>query len=151
MKFKRVIIFSFVLFAFSCQEDKPITLVKFDNIVLSSQYVVPKNNSTSKGSLSAAYFVSKKKLVINTLTFEGFTPTAIHFHINAAEGQVVYKRIEVAPTGAQSSFVSPMSLIETRELTSEEEKWLLANRWYIDIHSAENTSGEIRGQLVRSN
>jgi hypothetical protein len=78
-----------------------------------------------------------------TIVYSGLTgaATAAHFHGPAKPGK---NAAPVVPlTGALDS---PIKASAT--LTDAQAKDLLAGLWYINIHTAANPGGEIRGQLT---
>ena len=81
-----------------------------------------------------------------TLTWSGFASavTAIHFHGPAAPGEDAFVTVELsnisglAPPSAGSTSIDEIQQAE-----------LLADLWYINIHSEDAPLGEIRGQVIR--
>lgn len=79
-----------------------------------------------------------------SIEFSGLSgpATAAHFHGPAAAGVNADVRVNI---GDVSGLESPMEGAE--ELTSEQAEWLLDGELYINIHTATNPGGEIRGQV----
>jgi hypothetical protein len=104
---------------------------------------VPRNDSPGTGTLVATYD-SRTKEFSYTLTFDGLTgpATAAHLHGPALHGQ---NAGVIAPIGEQNP-VSPVT--GTLTLTDDQFKDLRASRIYVNIHTAANPGGEIRGQVV---
>ncbi len=77
------------------------------------------------------------------ITYEGLTgpPTAMHFHGLAAPGQAAGVDLGISEFGEDSSAGSA-------SLTAEQAADLRAGLWYLNIHTAANPAGEIRGQVV---
>jgi CHRD domain len=96
--------------------------------------------TTATGSVSGTYNQTSKILTL-TVTYTGVTPTAWHIHKGAAgtAGPVVLD--------LGTSFASPFKFTTTA-LTTDQETDLKAGLYYVNIHSAKNPSGEIRGQLA---
>jgi hypothetical protein len=105
---------------------------------------VPKSDSKGTGTLEATYD-SKTKELSYTLTFDGLTgpATAAHFHGPAPHGQ---NAAVVGPAGEKNP-ASPVSGVLT--LTDEQAKELKASKIYVNVHTAANSGGEIRGQVIR--
>ena len=68
--------------------------------------------------------------------------TAAHFHGPAAAGANAGVQVNI---GEVSGLESPME--GSAELTAEQSEWLLDGELYVNIHTAENPNGEIRGQV----
>jgi len=136
-----------LLFVFAaCKKDDPAVVadpnsVSFD-IKLSGKNEVPETISVAEGTFKGTYNKSTK-LFSYTLTFQGMSPTAAHFHKGASNttGAVV---INIAT----AVFGSPLSG-QTLALSTQQEQDLLAGQWYVNVHSAIYTGGEIRGQLLK--
>jgi CHRD domain len=111
---------------------------------LSGAREVPKNDSKGTGKLDATYDTATK--VLNyTLTFEGLTgpATAAHFHGPAPRGQ---NAGVLAPIGDKNP-TSPVT--GTVTLSEDQAKELHAGKVYVNVHTAANPGGEIRGQVAR--
>lgn len=100
----------------------------------------PANSSTATGTFTGAYNPATKQLNY-TVTYAGLTPSAGHIHRGApgVAGTVA--------AGFASVATSPFSGIAT--LTSADEALLLGNGLYVNLHTAANPSGEIRGDIVK--
>jgi len=102
---------------------------------------VPPNDSKATGAVTATY-----DTVTKTLTWKGSykdlsgPATAAHFHSGEA-GKNGGVAVPMAPA------TSPLDGSAT--LTDAQEADLLAGKLYVNIHTAANKAGEIRGQLVR--
>jgi len=101
------------------------------------------NESNGTGAAEVTYDTATKTLTW-TLTFEGLTgpATAAHFHGPATPGQEA--RV-VIPIGNNPT--SPAK--GTATLTDAQAADLQAGRWYVNVHTAANPGGEIRGQVVK--
>jgi hypothetical protein len=111
---------------------------------LSGAKEVPKNDSKGTGKLDATYDTATK--VLNySLTFEGLTgpATAAHFHGPAPRGQ---NAGVLAPIGDKNPS-SPVT--GTVTLSEDQAKELHAGKVYVNVHTAANPGGEIRGQVTR--
>ena len=99
--------------------------------------------TTSKGSGTATVtFDPATKLMRWKVTYSGLTgpATMAHFHGPAAPGQ---------NAGVVIPFDKPDSPIEgSAKLTDEQVADLKAGKLYINIHTAANKAGEIRGQVT---
>jgi hypothetical protein len=102
---------------------------------------VPKNDSKGKGTFDATFDPATKVLTY-TLTFEGLSgpATVAHLHGPAPRGQ---NAGVLVPIG--KDIASPVSGSAT--LTDEQVADLKARKIYVNVHTAANPGGEIRGQL----
>jgi hypothetical protein len=109
---------------------------------LSGASEVPPVTSAGKGTATASLDTATKTLNW-TVTYSGLTPTAGHIHGPAAPG--ANAGVLVPLTGG---LVSPIKGSAT--LTDAQISDLEAGRTYVNLHTADNKGGEIRGQLVRA-
>ena len=102
---------------------------------------VPANTSTGTGSVAATFDTASKKLNW-TVTFSNLTgaATAAHFHGPAAAGTNAGVAVPIAGTA------SPLAGSAT--LTDAQAADLKAGKWYVNVHTAANKDGEIRGQVL---
>jgi hypothetical protein len=68
--------------------------------------------------------------------------TNAHFHAPAPPGENAAVIVQLPTPG------SPKNGCETPDLTAEQRRDLLLALWYVNIHTANNPGGEIRGQLI---
>ncbi len=104
---------------------------------------VPPNASAGKGTADIDYDPATKKLSWK-LTYSGLSgpATAAHFHGPAEPGKNA--GVAVAIPNASSS---PAEGSAT--LTAAQAADLTAGKYYINIHTAANPGGEIRGQVTK--
>ena len=104
---------------------------------------VPTNDSKGKGTAELMYDTTSKNLTW-TITFDGLTgpATVAHFHGPAEPG----KNAGVALLIGQKP-TSPVKGNAT--LTEAQAADLMAGRWYVNVHTEANKSGEIRGQVTK--
>jgi hypothetical protein len=112
---------------------------------LSGASEVPPVTSAGKGTATASLDTATKTLTW-TVTYSGLTPTAGHIHGPAAVG--ANAGVLVALGGDPASLASPIKGSAT--LTDAQISDLEAGRTYINLHTAANKGGEVRGQLVRA-
>jgi hypothetical protein len=108
---------------------------------LSSANEVPSNASTGGGSVEAT-LNKDTNLLTWTVTFSGLTGPALmaHFHGPAASGMNAGVALPIAGT------MSP--LVGQATLTPAQAADLLAGKWYVNVHTAANKGGEVRGQMM---
>ncbi|MDR3494431.1 MAG: CHRD domain-containing protein [Ancalomicrobiaceae bacterium] len=102
---------------------------------------VPATTSKGTGTLAATYDSSTKLLTWKgAYTGLSGAATAAHFHGPAAIGKSA--PVEVPLTAIASPFDGKATL------TDAQAKDLMAGMLYINVHTAANPNGEIRGQVV---
>ncbi len=104
---------------------------------------VPANASTGTGTADLDYDPASKKLTWK-LTYTGLSgpATAAHFHGPAEAG----KNAGVA-VAIPNATASPAEGSAT--LTDAQAADLVAGKYYINVHTAANPGGEIRGQVTK--
>lgn len=102
----------------------------------------PANSSSATGTATFTYNTTTYVLS-GTVTFLGITPTAAHIHKGAVgvPGGVIF------PLGS-APITSPISFTSA-PLDATQRADLMANLYYVNIHSTAYTDGEIRGQLIQ--
>lgn len=121
--------------------------VKISNTVtftstLSGASEVPPNASAATGTVDFTY--DKTTYILKgTVTFTGITPVAGHVHKGAVgvSGGVIFALPGAAPLTSPINFTSlPLDANQIADL--------MANMYYVNLHSAAIPGGEIRGQLM---
>jgi len=109
---------------------------------LSGANEVPANTSTGSGTLEAT-LDTQSNLLSWTVTYTGLTGAAKagHFHGPAAAGANAGVAL-----GFTGSVESPIKGSAT--LTAAQVADVLAGKWYVNLHTAANPGGEVRGQLM---
>src|SRR5262245_47115442 len=109
---------------------------------LSGASEVPPTQSNAKGNMQAT--LDKNTRVLTwTLQVSGLSgpPTGAHFHGPAAPGENAAVAAPITITGQPTD-----NGVVT--LTASQMDDLLAGRWYVNVHTAANPDGEIRGQIM---
>ena len=132
----------FVLILASCSDDDPKSdpnITTF-NATLNGASEVPANSSTATGTAKLTYNKTTKIFSLS-VTHNLAAATGGHIHLGAAgtNGAVIF---------ALSNLTSPISYTSVA-LTAAQELDLMANLYYVNLHTAAIASGEIRGQLVK--
>jgi len=112
-------------------------------VTLDGKSAVPPNTSAGTGTADLDYDAPSKKLTWK-ITYSGLSgpATAAHFHGPAAAG--ANAGVAVAIPNATAS---PAEGSAT--LTDAQAADLAAGKYYINVHTAANPGGEIRGQVVK--
>ena len=112
-------------------------------VTLDSKSEVPPNTSAGTGTADVDYDAASKKLTWK-LTYSGLSgpATAAHFHGPAEAG--TNAGVKVPIPNATSSPAEGSAI-----LTDEQATDLTAGKYYINVHTAANPGGEIRGQVTK--
>ena len=115
----------------------PITHIL--SAVINEAQEVPASGSSATGSMIGTYNTSTNVLSY-IISYSGLTPTAMHFHGNAAAG---------ASAGVKATItVVPSPISGTIMVAEADEAAVLGGMWYINIHTSAFPGGEIRGQVA---
>jgi hypothetical protein len=108
---------------------------------------VPPTTSAGTGTLTASYDAASKTLSWDG-SFSGLTgpATAAHFHGPAEAGKNAGVAIWISEKG--QPFASPFKGQAT--LTDAQAADLEKGMWYVNVHTAANPGGELRGQLMKA-
>jgi CHRD domain len=119
----------------------PAADLRLANATLAGTNEVPAVTTTAKGTAIGNYSTTSKILNLS-VSYEGMTPTVGHIHNGASgvAGPVVF--------GFTNLSTSPFTYVSPLALAADQETNLLAGNNYVNIHSAKNPGGEIRGQLA---
>ena len=118
---------------------KPMMMANSMTIPMSAANEVPPNSSAGTGSAK----VELEGMTLRwTISYSGLTGpvTAGHFHAPAMPG---------ANAGVVVPFAGPLTspISGTATLTQPQVDQLKSGMWYINLHTAANPGGEIRGQV----
>jgi hypothetical protein len=138
MKIKAMLAGALLSAAFAAGALAATTMYKAD---LKGSQEVPVNDSKATGNAELSYDPASKKLSWK-VTYSGLTGAATGAHIHGPadpgkEAPVVIK------------FEKSASPIEgSATLTDAQAADLQSGKWYVNVHTAEHKSGEIRGQVM---
>jgi hypothetical protein len=119
----------------------PMMATQTFRATLSSAAEVPANASAGSGTLEASF--DKASSVLRwKVTYSGLSgaATMAHFHGPAMPGSnagVVVPLPSAASPAEGSATLTPAQVAD-----------LMAGKWYINVHTAQNPGGEIRGQVL---
>lgn len=131
-----VIASSFSILA-GCQSMAP--MMGEQTVALSGANEVPAVTTTASGT--AKVTIKDDRSVKVEVAVSGMTPTASHIHMGApgTNGPVI---VPFTKTGDNTFASSPGA-----KLTEEQYAAYKAGNLYVNVHSAKNPGGEIRGQI----
>lgn len=144
--FFKAIIFAFIVTSFMTLPAHAAIISLIANLDTAQEPAVdPATPGEAFGTATVTYDDVTNELSWN-ITFSGLSgdATAAHFHGPAAPGANASPVVNI---GAISGLVSPLTG-DSFVIAETEEADLLAGQWYINIHTALNTDGEIRGQVL---
>ncbi|MDI4233080.1 CHRD domain-containing protein [Bradyrhizobium sp. Arg237L] len=112
-------------------------------VPLDSKSEVPPNSSSGTGTADIDYDPATKKLSWK-VTYSGLTgpATAAHFHGPAEAGKNGGVAVPI-PNIASSPAEGSATLTDTQAAD------FLAGKYYVNVHTAANPGGEIRGQVAK--
>jgi len=113
--------------------------IKFQ-VTLNGANETPANASAASGTASFTYNPDTY-ILSGTVTFSGITPTGAHIHkgaVGVAGGVIFPLTVTASPLVFTSS---PLDATQRADL--------MANLYYVNLHSTAFTGGEIRGQLIK--
>lgn len=103
---------------------------------------VPKTDSKGTGTFDGT-FDTQTKVLKYTLTFEGLSGPATAAHIHGPATKTTTAGV-IAPLGEKNP-TSPVTGSVT--LTDDQAKELRSTKLYVNVHTAANPGGEIRGPI----
>ena len=111
-------------------------------IELKGSNQVPPVDTKASGNATLTYDTASKRLSWK-ITYSGLsgTATAAHFHGPAQPNQKAKVALPIPNISANTE--------GSATLTDAQAADLLAGRYYINVHTAANKGGEIRGQVMR--
>ncbi len=148
-----LVVISIFLFSGCKKKNNPpeITYKTYTATVqLSGANEVPVITTTGTGTANITYS-EQSKMITYTVNWQlgstTATTTGMHFHGAENGSNTVSSPIVIGITGFTTASLGTFSGT-TRALNDTEEKQLLSGKWYINIHSSNFASGEIRGNIV---
>jgi len=120
----------------------PAALAEAIKVKLKGSNQVPPVDTKASGNATLTYDTASKRLSWK-ITYSGLSGTAIaaHFHGPAQLNQTAKVALPIPNISANTQGFAT--------LTDAQAADLLAGRYYINVHTAANKGGEIRGQVMR--
>jgi hypothetical protein len=154
-----LLLFSSIMLFTSCETDaelKKTTDFSKTGIILSSAQEIPANSSTALGSMDV-FYTRETRILTYSVSWTGLTGavTAMHIHGLGSPGYNAPILQNIIAAGGVGIFapgsaygingkVSASLLIDGVFLKEQD---LLNGNFYMNIHTAANPGGEIRGQI----
>ena len=142
-------LFSFLFSITACEKDtnkKVQSEFTVSNVVMNSAQETPANASTATGNLNYSYTRETHILSYN-FSWTGLTgvPVAMHIHGLAPKGFAasVFQTFTGFKSATAGSYTGTLLI----DGVSIKEQDLLNGLYYVNIHTAANPGGEIRGQI----
>ena len=112
---------------------------------LSGKSEIPPNDSAATGSVAATYDTASKKLSWkgSYASLSG-NATAAHFHGSTPPSPPAANSAVVLPITATASPFEGSATLNDAQAAD-----LLAGKLYVNVHTAKNPGGEIRGQVTK--
>jgi CHRD domain-containing protein len=116
-------------------------------VALTGPQETPPVETAATGTVDLTYDPSTMVVTWN-VTCKGLSgpATMAHFHGPAKPGVAAAPTIWMSTKGSTAPIEGPIKGEAT--LTAEQAQQLMAGDWYINVHTAANPKGEIRGQVV---
>lgn len=135
-----------ILFA-SCSQDLDTTILSKKDVVLDGSQEVPAKSTAASGTMDLAYNRSTRTLSY-TVRWNSLTgnPVGMHIHGSAGKGSnaPVVQNFSGYPAAQSGSFSGTFFV----DGVSVKEEDFLRGGYYLNIHTAINPGGEIRGQIL---
>lgn len=121
--------------------------VQFGATLSGRDEVPPTNSRSATGNAQVSYDQESKKITWK-VAFSNLTSTATaaHLHGPATPGANAGVVVTLTPRN-MFPVVSPLEGSAT--LTDQQAADLMAGKWYANVHTTNNPTGEIRGQLLQ--
>ena len=153
------LLFATLLFFSACEKEADKdnrTIYAPPTLPMSSAQEVPINPTTGTGTINATYN-KNTRILTYAVTWTGITGpvAAMHIHGLADPGfnagvlqNIVTASNGIATPGSKYGTSGSISATLYIDGTVFKEEHLLANKYYLNIHTALYPGGEIRGQLI---
>lgn len=118
------------------------------SVYLNGRQEVPANNSPGSGDCMITLNGSETQVAV-ACEYRNLSSNVVgaHIHDNGPVGVNGPIRFNFNYTGGTSGAIGPLTFDTTPAQVAD----LRANKWYVNIHTANFSGGEIRGQIKRSN
>lgn len=131
----------------SCKQDLGTTILAKSNVLIDGAQVVPSKSVAGNGTMDLAYNRTTRVLsyTIKWNSLSG-NPNAMHIHGPAGAGFNAPIVQNITGYAASQTGTLTGTFFVDGYVVKEED--VLRGGYYLDIHTAANSTGEIRGQVV---
>ena len=130
-----------VVAAFGAFADEQPVQLKAD---LDGAHEVPPTQTSGKGKLEGALNRTTKELNY-TVTYQGLSGPATAAHFHGPADPTKNAGVVVPLKAPLDSPVKGSAKLDDKQIGE-----LMANNWYVNVHTAQNPNGEIRGQVLHA-
>lgn len=137
-------------FLFSCNQDIDTKILSKSGVVLDGSQEVPAKQVAANGTMDYSYNRTTRTLTY-TVKWNSLTGPISGFHIHGSASKGFNAPIVQNFSGystAQSGTYSGTFLVDGIAVKEED---FLRGQYYVNIHTALNPGGEIRGQIIFDN
>jgi hypothetical protein len=135
------------IFLASCKKKEDDGTRTKNGIALSSQAVVPAVSSSATGSVDAMYMLAGN-MFHYTINWSALSSAPIGIHLHGPASAGTNAAILYSFTGYLSTTSGSITGIIYLDVNALKATELIDGKWYVDIHTTNNSSGELRGQIV---
>ena len=140
-------ILSLIVVFVSCEQDLDTTILSKKDVVLDGSQEVPAKASAANGTMDLSYNRSTKTLTY-TVRWNSLTGVPVGMHIHGSAGAGFNAPIVQNFSGYAASQTGTYSGTFLVDGIAIREDDFLRGGYYLNIHTATNPGGEIRGQIV---
>jgi len=144
---KLTAILTFIVVFASCEQDLNTTILAKKDVVLDGSQEVPAKPSAANGLMDLSYNRSTRTLTY-TVRWNSLTGVPVGMHIHGTAGAGFNAPIVQNFAGYAASQTGTYSGTFFVDGIAVKEDDLLRGAYYLNIHTALNPGGEIRGQIV---
>ncbi|MFM9908447.1 MAG: CHRD domain-containing protein [Chitinophagaceae bacterium] len=131
----------------SCNQDLNTTIIAKNDVVLDGSQEVPAKSSAGNGTMNLAYNRTTRTLSY-TVKWNSLTgvPVGMHIHGSAGKGAnaAIVQNFSGFPVTQSGTYTGTFFV----DGVSVKEEDFLRGGYYLNIHTAINPGGEIRGQII---
>lgn len=140
---RTALVASLALIVAGCGQMRPSQKMDIYEATLTGAAEVPPANTGARGA-AEVQFNANTNVLTWKVTYSGLSGSATAGHIHGPAGPSQNAGVTVPFTNVNANPIAGQATI-----TQQQYSALAAGQWYVNIHTAANPGGEIRGQLRR--